>query len=88
VTRRGTIHSFVVYRRAFHPAYADEIPYAVALVDLDEGVRMAMRIVECPVDSVVVGMTGAIELREVTEEIWMPVFVPIAKIPLRSALPL
>jgi uncharacterized protein len=85
VSRRGTIHSFVVYYRTFHPAYADDIPYAVALVDLDEGVRMAMRVVEYPVEALAIGMEGTIELRRVTEEIWVPVFVPTAKIPLREA---
>ena len=30
-SRKGRIHSFVIYHRAFHPAYADEVPYAVAL---------------------------------------------------------
>jgi uncharacterized protein len=76
VPRRGTVYSFVVYRRAFHPAYADEIPYAVALVNLAEGVRMVMRVAECPMDAVTIGMEGEIQFRKVTEEIWVPVFVP------------
>src|SRR5262245_13040704 len=72
VSRRGAVYSFVVYRRAFHPAYADEIPYAVALVNLAEGVRMVMRVAECPVDAVTIGMEGGIHFRKVTEEIWVP----------------
>ena len=76
VSRRGIVYSFVVYHRAFHPAYADEIPYAVALVNLVEGVRMVMRVAECPVDAVTIGMEGEIQFRKVTEEIWVPVFVP------------
>ena len=87
VSCQGTIHSFVVYHRAFHPAYTDEVPYAVALVDLDEGMRMVMRVVGCSVKSLTIGMAGAIELRKVTEEIWVPVFVPTVEIPLYSALP-
>lgn len=40
----GRIHSYTVVRRA--PAdYRDEIPYVVALVELDEGVRMMTRLV-------------------------------------------
>ncbi len=77
VSRRGTIHSFVVYHRAFHPAYTGEISYAVALVDLAEGVRMVLQVVECPVESVVIGLEGEIQLRKVTEEIWVPVFMPV-----------
>src|SRR5262249_7752421 len=33
-SRAGRIQSFVIYYRAFHPAYAAEVPYAVALVEL------------------------------------------------------
>jgi len=41
---RGQVHSFTVVHRA-PPDYRDEVPYVVALVELDEGVRMMTRIV-------------------------------------------
>jgi hypothetical protein len=53
-----------------------EIPYAVALVNLAEGVRMVMRVSECPAEAVTIGMEGEIQFRKVAEEIWVPVFVP------------
>jgi uncharacterized OB-fold protein len=34
----GTIHTFSVYYRAFHPAFADKLPYAVASVRMEPGV--------------------------------------------------
>ena len=42
---RGQVHSFTVVHRA-PPDYRDEVPYVVALVELDEGVRMMTRIVD------------------------------------------
>lgn len=33
----GTVWSFVVYHRAFHPGFADKLPYNVAMVRLDDG---------------------------------------------------
>jgi hypothetical protein len=36
----GTVYSFAVSHRAFHPAWADHLPYPVVTVTLDEGVRM------------------------------------------------
>lgn len=36
----GEVHSFSVIRRASDPAFADRVPYVVALIELDEGVRM------------------------------------------------
>jgi uncharacterized OB-fold protein len=37
--------SWVVYHRAFHPAFAQRVPYTVAIVELAEGVRMISNIV-------------------------------------------
>lgn len=37
---RGTLWAYVVYHHAFHPDFADKLPYAVALVRLDEGPQM------------------------------------------------
>lgn len=47
VSGEGTIHSFTVVHRS---AY-DELPapYAIALVDLEEGVRLLTRLVDCDV---------------------------------------
>jgi uncharacterized OB-fold protein len=39
-TGSGTIVSWVVYHHAYDPALADRVPYAVALVQLDEGPRL------------------------------------------------
>lgn len=40
----GKIWSFTTYHRALHPGFADEVPYQVALVELDEGVRLPGRL--------------------------------------------
>lgn len=37
---RGRIISWVIYRTAMHPAFAERIPYNVAIVELDEGPRL------------------------------------------------
>jgi uncharacterized OB-fold protein len=36
----GVVYAVSVHHRAALPALADKVPYSVALVDLDEGVRM------------------------------------------------
>ena len=43
---RGRLISWVVYHQAFHPAFADRLPYNVAVVELDEGPRLVTNIVE------------------------------------------
>jgi uncharacterized OB-fold protein len=51
----GAVHSFTVVHRA--PAeYRDDVPYVVALIDLDEGVRMMARLVDVAPGDVRVGL--------------------------------
>lgn len=44
VSGAGIVYSFVRVHRALTPAMADDVPYAVATVDLDAGVRMLGRV--------------------------------------------
>lgn len=44
VTPSGTIWSFVVYHRAFQKSLADQIPYTVAMVQLDDGPYLVGRL--------------------------------------------
>lgn len=52
---RGTIYAVSVQHRPGHPALADRVPYAVALVDLDDGVRVMTNVVGCDAGEVSVG---------------------------------
>lgn len=40
----GTVYSFITVHRTFDPAFADEVPYDIATIDLDGGGRMAARV--------------------------------------------
>lgn len=53
VAGAGVVYAVSVHRHAARPEL--EAPYAVALVELDEGVRLLSRIVNCPADAVSVG---------------------------------
>lgn len=39
----GTVYSFITVHRAFDPAFADDVPYDIATVDLDGGGRVVGR---------------------------------------------
>ncbi len=43
---RATLLSWVVYHTAYHPAFADRLPYHVALVRLEEGPQLLSQIVD------------------------------------------
>jgi uncharacterized OB-fold protein len=43
--KKGAIHSFTVVHRAANRSFDGDVPYVIALVDLDEGFRMMMNVV-------------------------------------------
>jgi uncharacterized protein len=49
---QGRIYSFVVFHRVYHPAFESEVPYAVAIVELDEGPRLLANIVGTPPEAI------------------------------------
>lgn len=51
----GTIYAVSVQYRPGTPQMKDRVPYAVVLVDLDEGVRMMSNVVDAELDDIVVG---------------------------------
>ena len=58
VTGNGTISTFIVQRQPAVVGYFDLVPYAVAIVELDEqpGLRLTGRVVDIDVDDVRIGM--------------------------------
>jgi len=49
---QGRIYSFVVFHRVYHPAFESDVPYTVAIVELDEGPRLLANIVGTSPDDV------------------------------------
>lgn len=70
---RGTIYSYTVVHRA--PAgFADLVPYVVALIDLDEGVRLMSNVIGCAPDAVRVGAPVDVAFDDVTSQMTLPKF--------------
>ncbi len=76
VSGRGTVFSFVVFQRPYHPAFREAIPYAVAVVELAEGPRLVTRLVDVAPAEVRVGMPVEVVLTTVTEGTTLPLFRP------------
>jgi hypothetical protein len=73
---RGVVYSFTVTHQNQAPGFREELPYVLAVVELDEGVRMMTNVVGCAPDDVRVGMPVVIEYVDVTPEITLPKFRP------------
>ncbi len=73
---RGTVYSWVVFHQVYHPAFADDAPYAVAVVELEEGARLVSNLVNCKAEDIEIGMPVEVVFDDVTEEITLPKFQP------------
>jgi len=69
----GTIYSYSVVHRSPWEALADEVPYVVALVDLDDGVRLFTTITDDP-DLVRIGSQVQVSFRKLSPDVSLPVF--------------
>lgn len=72
----GTVVSWTIVRHPVSPAYAADIPYVIALIQLDEGPTMMSQIVDCDPDSLSSSLQVEVCFEEWTEEITMPNFRP------------
>lgn len=74
---RGRLHSYVINHRA---APGFEAPYSIAIVALEEGPRMMSNVVEVPQtpEALVLDMALEVVFEEVSDEITLPLFRPVA----------
>lgn len=72
---RGRLYSYVINQRP-HPAW--EGPYAIAVVELEEGPRMMTNIVGCEQtpEALELDMPVQVHFEAVTDEITLPLFQP------------
>jgi uncharacterized OB-fold protein len=74
VSGRGTIFSWAVMHQVYHAGFADEVPYAIVVVELEEGARLVSNLVGCPVDAISAGMPVEVTFEDVTPELTLPKF--------------
>jgi uncharacterized protein len=53
---RGTVHTFTVVRQMGMRPFRDELPYVVAMIELEEGPRMMGNVTGCDPDAVRIGL--------------------------------
>jgi len=74
---RGTVLSYNLMHQVYHPGFASEVPYAVVLVELEDGGRMISNVVGCPLDGVRIGLAVEVTFEERAPEIVLPMFRPV-----------
>jgi len=73
----GTIYTFTVIRRSAIPAFAARVPYVLAFVDLDEGVRLVTNVVDCDPESVRIGQRVRARFEAIDDEHTVVLFAPM-----------
>lgn len=73
---KGTVYAVSVQYRPANPLMKDKVPYAVALVELEEGVRMMSNIVNCDAESVEVGQPVKLTWEALSDGRHLPLFEP------------
>lgn len=74
----GTLYSFSVVHRTPNAEFADDVPYVLGLVDLDEGVRLTTRIVDADPEALTIGTRVEVVLRPVGDDLAAAYFTPTA----------
>lgn len=74
---KGTLFTFVLMHQRYHPAFASEIPYNVAVVELEEGPRLNTNIVGTKNSELWVGMPVTVTFEKLSDEVSLPKFRPV-----------
>lgn len=74
---RGRLHSWTVTHQPPHPAFAKDVPYVVAIVELDEGVRMVSALREVDTGELALGLPVEVVFERVSDSVALPCFRPV-----------
>ncbi len=68
----GTVFSYVVHRHP--PVPGKELPIVLALIDLDEGVRMVGEVVDVDAEEIEIGMRLRVDFNRIDDELTLPIW--------------
>lgn len=70
----GQVHAVSVQHRPANPLMADRVPYAVAIVELDDGIRLMSNVVNCDPETVTVGQQVQLTWEPLSDGRNLPLF--------------
>jgi len=70
---RGRVFSWTVVRRPMHPAFTT-VPYAPAIVELEEGPRLVSWVLDCPPEALRKGLPVEVCFEDLSPEVTLPRF--------------
>ncbi len=76
VSGKGRVHSYTVIYQPGLSAFREDAPYIYAIIQLEEGPRMASNLVECAIDDAKIDMPVTAFYDDVTPEVTLVKFRP------------
>ena len=74
---RGKIYSYGVYHRVYHKSFEGEVPYVLAVIEMDEGPRLISNIVGCGPEELVCDMPVEVTFEDITKDATLYKFKPL-----------
>jgi uncharacterized OB-fold protein len=76
VSGRGSVFTWTVTHQALVPPFADDLPYAVVVVELEEGPRLVTAVSGVSPDALRLGLPVEVRIAHVSDAIGLHYFVP------------
>jgi uncharacterized OB-fold protein len=73
---RGIVYTFAIMHHVLHPGFAEEAPYNVTVVQLDEGPRYQTNLVGIANEDITVGMPVVATYEDINDEVSLLKFKP------------
>jgi uncharacterized OB-fold protein len=75
---RATLYSFALMHQVYDEAFAADVPYNIAVVETEEGVRLTSQVVGCANEDLVIGMPLEVTFERLSADVAIPKFRPRA----------
>ena len=76
VSGRGEVYSFNIMHQIYHPGFATEVPYAVVVVKLEEGVKFVSNLMGVKPAEINCGMPVEVTFEKLSDQVMLPKFRP------------
>jgi hypothetical protein len=73
---KGKVFSYTIVRVSPHPGFNADIPYIVAIIELDESPHLMTNLVDCNIEDIRVNMPVTAVFDDVTSEVSLVKFKP------------
>lgn len=76
VSGEGVVYTFAVVRQPIENAFAALLPYVIAVIELNEGVRILSHITDVAPESIACDMRVCVDFKEISPSLVIPTFRP------------